>query len=65
MEKILRKRKVLKRKGRFSHNECLVTWKDYPIKETMWESESTFLCEAILHDNLMENQQAEFDPREL
>ena len=65
VEKILRYRKILKKNGRFSHNEYLVMWKDYPIEEATWEPESNFPDAAILQHNLIADQPAEVTPRKL
>ena len=65
VEKILRKRRVLKRNGRFSHNEYLTMWTGYPISEATWEPESNFTDAAVLEANLKEDQPTEVDPRRL
>ena len=65
VEKIIRKRRVLKRSGRFSHNEYLIMWTGYPIEEATWEPESNFTDAAILQENLREDQPTEVSPRRL
>ena len=65
VEKILRKRKVLKKNGRISHNEYLVLWQGFPIEEATWEPEKNFTDRAILEHNLQEDQPLEVDPRRL
>ena len=65
VEKIIRKRRVLKRNGRFSHNEYLTMWTGYPIEEATWEPESNFTDAAVLEDNLREDQPTEVNPRRL
>ena len=65
VEKIIRKRRVLKKNGRFSHNEYLIMWTGYPIEEATWEPESNFTDAAILEDNLKEDQPTEVNPRRL
>ena len=65
MEEIWRNSKVRKRNGRFSHNEYLAMWKDYPIEEATWETKSNFLDDTILQHNLIEGQPAEVEPRKL
>ena len=42
VERILRKRRVLKRNERYSHNEYLVLWPGYPLEEATWEPEAHF-----------------------
>ena len=65
VEKIIRMRRVLKRNGKFSHNEYLTMWTGYPIEEATWEPESNFTDAAVLQDNLREDQPTEVDPRRL
>ena len=65
VEKIIRKRRVLKRNGKFSHNEYLTMWTGYPIEEATWEPESNFTDAAVLEANLKEDQPTEVDPRRL
>ena len=65
VEKIIRKRRVLKKNGRFSHYEYLTMWTRYPIEEVTWEPESNFTDAAVLEDNLREDQPTEVNPRRL
>ena len=65
VEKIIRMRKVLKRNGRFSHNEYLTMWIGYPIEEATWEPDYNFTDAAVLQDNLKEDQPTEVNPRRL
>ena len=65
VERILRKRRVLKRNGRHSHNEYLVLWQGYPLEEATWEPEAHFTDSAILKHNLEEDKPAEIEPRRM
>ena len=65
VERILRKRRVLKRNGRHSHNEYLVLWQGYPLEEATWEPEAHFTDSAILKQNLQEDKPAEVEPRRI
>ena len=65
VEKIIRKRRVMKRNGRFSRYEYLTMWTGYPIEEATWEPESNFTDAAVLEDNLREDQPTEVNPRTL
>ena len=65
VEKIIRKRRVMKRNGRFSHWEYLTMWTGFPIDYATWEPTSSFTDAAVLEDNLREDQPTEVDPRRL
>ena len=65
VERILRKRRVLKRNGRYSHNEYLVLWQGYPLEEATWEPEAHFEDKALLKHNLEKDKPAEVEPRRI
>ena len=65
VEKIIRKRRVLKRNGRLSHYEYLTMWTGYPIEEATWEPATSFTDATVLEENLKEDQPTEVDPRRL
>lgn len=65
VEKVLRKRKVLKKYGRSRNNKYLVMSKDYPIEEATWEPEPNFTDAAVLQHNLAKDQPSEVNPRKL
>ena len=63
--RILRKRRVLKRNGRYSHNEYLVLWQGYPLEEATWEPEAHCEDKSMLKHNLEEDKPAEVEPRRI
>ena len=65
VEKIIRKRRVLKRNGRLSHYEYLTMWTGYPIEEATWEPATSFTDATVLEENLKEDQPTEVNPRRL
>ena len=65
VEGILRKRRVLKRNGRYSQNEYLVLWQGYPLEKAAWEPEAHFEDKAVLKHNLEEDKLAEVEIRRI
>ena len=65
VEGILRKRRVLKRNERCSHNKYLVLWQGYPLEEAAWELEAYFEDKAVLKHNLEEDKPAKVEPRRI
>ena len=65
VERILKKRRMLKRNGRHSHNEYLVLWQGHQLEEATWEPEAHFKNKAVLKHNLEEDKLAKVEPRRI